>query len=387
MEVFNFLTNRQINPDNIFSANQEMAEIDEDVSGMLRSLESLLEKQIKTWWDVFTFTHYQKEKLIFRSLRWDVPPQDGLEDQCFMIEWLEFFNRVGRELQDLVLTRKQVKLGKLNEQISGIRKKLEPISESSQMKEFNTNMKKKLEKVDRDTQKKKVRKYNRDAADFKNNKIYAWQTPISSTNEAPVQVKGNAKPMNGSKLEPKKTGSKRSDDKHQQGVLGQSNLYPPTQYREEQQRDYYYTPKQPQLMRDEQYLNSNQNEWNGPHMENRNYGGDQYRPQNYGGNQQYSPFKYGEGRSPIPLHNRYLPLDGDYHVPQYHQQGPPPFLGWRGRRGRGGGTPRMDHPRNNREGRKEPQQYANKGMGSFSRGEGVAEQDDGNNPRKRMRDR
>lgn len=44
------------------------------------------------------------------------------------------------------------------------------------MKEFNNNMKKKLEKVDRDTQKKKVRKYNRDASDLKTNNIYLWQS-------------------------------------------------------------------------------------------------------------------------------------------------------------------------------------------------------------------
>lgn len=98
-----------------------------------------------------------------------------------MVEWLEFFNKVGRELQDLVLTRKQRKLGRINEQINIIRSKLEPMNESNQIKEFNNNMKRKLEKVDRDTQKKKVRKYNRDAADFKNNKIYAWQNPAVST--------------------------------------------------------------------------------------------------------------------------------------------------------------------------------------------------------------
>lgn len=53
------------------------------------------------------------------------------------------------------MKRKQIKLGKLNEQISELQSKLEPINDSNQIKEFNRNTKKKLEKLDRDTQKKK----------------------------------------------------------------------------------------------------------------------------------------------------------------------------------------------------------------------------------------
>lgn len=128
MEAINFLLNRQINSKYIFSTNQVMTECDEDFSGKLKTLENLLEKQVKTWWDMFTFEHSQKENLIFRSLRWEVAPQDGLNYQIFMDEWLEFFNKVGRELQNLVLKRKQIKLGRLNEQINAIQSKLEPIA-------------------------------------------------------------------------------------------------------------------------------------------------------------------------------------------------------------------------------------------------------------------
>lgn len=28
---------------------------------MIKTLENLLEKQIKSWWDIFTFEHYLKE--------------------------------------------------------------------------------------------------------------------------------------------------------------------------------------------------------------------------------------------------------------------------------------------------------------------------------------
>lgn len=175
MDPFNYLLNRQMDPECVFSSNHEMADCEEDFSGTLKTLDNPLEKQIKVWWDVFTFEHYQKENLIFRSLRWEVSPQDGLNDQQYVDEWREFFNKAGRDLQSLVLSRKQIKLGLINEKIRIIQEKLEPIKDSNQIKEFNSNIKKKLEKIDRETQKKKVKKYMRDSNDFKTNKIYAWQ--------------------------------------------------------------------------------------------------------------------------------------------------------------------------------------------------------------------
>lgn len=56
MDAINYLSNRQINPECILSTNQEMADCDgEYFSDMLKTLDHLLEKQVKTWWDVFTF--------------------------------------------------------------------------------------------------------------------------------------------------------------------------------------------------------------------------------------------------------------------------------------------------------------------------------------------
>lgn len=125
-----------------------MTKCDEDYTAMLKSLEYQLEKQLKK--------NIMKEKVWFsRSLRWEVSPQDGLTEQVYMDEWLEFFNKAGRELQGLVLKRERLKMNKLNESINLLHTKLEPIKESNQYKDFNTNIKKKLEKVDRDTQRKK----------------------------------------------------------------------------------------------------------------------------------------------------------------------------------------------------------------------------------------
>lgn len=92
MDGNNFLSNISFDAKSVFSANQTISDNDEDCSTLFKMLENTLEKQVKTWWDVFTFEHYLRQNLIFRSIRWEVAPQDSLTNKTFMDEWLEFFN-------------------------------------------------------------------------------------------------------------------------------------------------------------------------------------------------------------------------------------------------------------------------------------------------------
>lgn len=64
--------------------------------------------------------HYRalpERKDYLRSLRWEVAPQDGLDDLDSMGEWLGFFNGVGLKLQELILQRKKKKMTKLETKI------------------------------------------------------------------------------------------------------------------------------------------------------------------------------------------------------------------------------------------------------------------------------
>lgn len=157
-----------------------------DHTTALRALAHTLEKQIRTWWDISTIEIYLREDIISRGLRWDIAPQDGLEDPTSQNEWLEFFNKCGRELQALILKRKRRKMALIEEKIKALQVELEPVMNDQSTKDFNDTLKKKLEKIDRDTQKKKLKKFNRDMGDFTKNSIYAWQEgPTDMEQEAP----------------------------------------------------------------------------------------------------------------------------------------------------------------------------------------------------------
>ena len=159
---------------NIFSYNeQSTAQVNYNVT--MSALGNALEKQVRTWWDICTFEQYNKDHIIVRSLRWDVVPQDGLDDAASMSEWYEFFNNVGFKLQDLVLARKRKKMALLEAKINELKTKLDAIKDSQQIVDFNNRIKKKLEKIDKDTQKKKAKKYHRDMEDFQSNNVYLWQ--------------------------------------------------------------------------------------------------------------------------------------------------------------------------------------------------------------------
>lgn len=182
MDVLRYLSNRHIDVDALFTS-YEPTTTQTNYNGAMSALGHVLEKQVRTWWDICSLEQYIKEKVIIRSLRWDVTPQDGLDDQGSMQEWLDFFNGVGFKLQQLVLQRKKRKMANLESRINDLQQQLDPIKDSQQIIEFNARIQKKLEKVDRETQKKKLKKYHRDLEDFKKNSIYSWQQ-VPCRNEA-----------------------------------------------------------------------------------------------------------------------------------------------------------------------------------------------------------
>ena len=82
--------------------------------------------------------------------------------------------------------------------------------------------------------------------------------------------------------------------------------------------------------------------------------------------------------------NRYQPLAEDYHNGYYSQQ---PFLGHRGRGGRGGTPRRNSQTRNNKGGDKHVvPKFPQRGPETYQREDVDAGQAEGNNPKKRMRE-
>lgn len=185
----------------------------------------------------------------------------------------------------------------------------------------------------------------------------------------------------------KRVRAKSGTGRGEQSGSGQASNNASLQQRDKQFNDHHFSPRPIPPWRGNYQYYPNQGDWREPQSYGMNYPGGGALPQGHGVYQNHPPQNHGEGRYPTPLYNRYLPLDEDYQGQYHYQQGPGSFLGQRGRRGRGGGTPRgKNHPMNNRGGRNGPQQHVNREMGPPLRNEGAVEQDNVDNPRKRLRD-
>lgn len=101
-----------------------------------------------------------------------------------------------------------------------LQSKLQPIKESSQFKDFNVNMRKNLEKVDRDTQRKKVKKYNRDSNDFKSNNMYLWQNANAAINEKNENIREKE---TGTENAPQRNNQDKSNGEKNQTTRGRNN--------------------------------------------------------------------------------------------------------------------------------------------------------------------
>lgn len=163
-----------------------------------------------------------------QSLRWEVSPQDGLDNIDSTSEWLDFFNGVGFKLQQLISKRKRKKMVLLEKNISELQGKLDPIKGTQQLINFDNEIKKRLEKIDKETQKKKFKKFRRDTNDLKKNSINLWQnteSPLTSSVEPIIDnvssndnVYGTISHTNRVNVTPAQTKPPRRDNK-----LAQSN--------------------------------------------------------------------------------------------------------------------------------------------------------------------
>lgn len=95
-----------------------------------------------------------------------------------MEEWFEFFNSKSIDGLKFLLQRKLKKTRLIEQQIEEIKQKLEPHKESTDFKRLATQLNKDLIAKDLEVQQRKMKKYQRDISDYKNDQVFKWQSKI-----------------------------------------------------------------------------------------------------------------------------------------------------------------------------------------------------------------
>lgn len=197
MDIFHYRNNRKVNLEEVFNLNIT-SENFETVESNFRTLEKLMNRELRLWWDVATLEKYLTMKMVPQQLRWSLQIYDGDDSIESKEDWNEFFNQCGLQLISKLVSKKQTQLGTLNQQIESLKLKMEPDINTPEAARLSGNLQKSLEKEDEVIQKRKQKKMQRDLMDYRSKQIYRWQRTNNenSNYRPPVWKDFNQRPQN-----------------------------------------------------------------------------------------------------------------------------------------------------------------------------------------------
>lgn len=140
MDIFDFRSQHNINTDGVFDGNVEQSD---EFGRLFLRLKNLLFSELHTSWDIAYLEQYVTQKMVPRSLRWEVPPQKGDND---LEGWFTYFNATGVSFLQFLLAKKHDKPKSLNDEIISVKNKLGPFKEQDLYKQKSDQLRLFLEK-------------------------------------------------------------------------------------------------------------------------------------------------------------------------------------------------------------------------------------------------
>lgn len=161
---------------------------DTELGGLFLRLKNIMSSELHLQWDVAFLEQYVSERMVPRSLRWDVHPPQGEPE---VDSWYKYFNEAGVNLLGILITKKCNKLSMLDNEIKELKDKLLTHKNSPEYTALSSNLQKHLEKEDKEQRSKKQKKYSRDVGDYKTSNVFGWQklyiaNPVVTNTMPPV---------------------------------------------------------------------------------------------------------------------------------------------------------------------------------------------------------
>ncbi|XP_069618219.1 uncharacterized protein [Ranitomeya imitator] len=140
-----------------------------------QQLKDLLFKRMKTWWNSKTLEQYLQRRFIPRGLRVQVFPSFVVEDLTIVKKWEEACQSCSKTFLELLISLDQKKLEVIESQIRIIQDKLKEKMSIVELTAFEVDLDKSHAKWEQDLKKMKAQKFQRDQADYQQNKVYRWR--------------------------------------------------------------------------------------------------------------------------------------------------------------------------------------------------------------------
>ncbi|OCT97489.1 hypothetical protein XELAEV_18009716mg [Xenopus laevis] len=144
-----------------------------------QTLEKLLIKETRLWWDVATLEKYMELKILPRGLRIKKFPTFPVEDENFTLQWNETLSNCSFKLIDMLIDYKKAQLFEVKKEVSEQQDKIEQSKGVEGFAKFEALLKIKLKKEEDETVNIISRKFSRDKMDYEVGKVYV-KTPMRS---------------------------------------------------------------------------------------------------------------------------------------------------------------------------------------------------------------
>lgn len=167
----------------IFNMSDQSSKDKVDINGLMSSLERMLVKELRTWWDCTTLQKYVDKEMIPRGLRIKKKPTSTYSE-TFLAQWQSTLSDCSFKLMELIIQYEQQSLADLREEVSKTQQSLTAYAHHPDFIEMDNKLKNNLAKLETIIIQIKQSKFNRDYVDYTTNTVYNWmeskaQTPKS----------------------------------------------------------------------------------------------------------------------------------------------------------------------------------------------------------------
>ncbi|XP_044133192.1 uncharacterized protein LOC122925913 [Bufo gargarizans] len=162
--------------------------IQPDVSETQKLLKNLYRSRTKTWWNKAALEQYLTRDLAPRGLRVQVCPSFPLGDDILKQRWEDACKLCSRTFIELLIGYEKKQLEDIEKSIAPLQDKLRLIGSPEMMARFEQDLNNDQARWEKEIQEQKAKKFQRDIADYQNERIFRWHYKRNTDRSASSSV-------------------------------------------------------------------------------------------------------------------------------------------------------------------------------------------------------
>ncbi|XP_073412599.1 uncharacterized protein [Dendrobates tinctorius] len=157
------------------ASNVNRVQLPDELSTIIKNLEHKMSKKIKTWWNHNSLNVYLEKEMIPRGLRLRKKATAHFSEE-FQRKWENILSTCSLKLIQLIIQEEEAHLASIQTDIKALKNDLAKFSQHVDFQKLQDRMKSNLVKLENSITDIKKRKFERDLKDYKENKVYNWQS-------------------------------------------------------------------------------------------------------------------------------------------------------------------------------------------------------------------